>query len=79
MSTDINCLSVVPQVRSDWFVYAVLSCLPWVGQELAMKKPHDLDALFASIESYIMYVLGISSFFLYLHPVYVLACFFLLY
>lgn len=28
----------VPQVRRDWYVYAFLSSLPWVGKELYEKK-----------------------------------------
>ncbi|KAG7237143.1 hypothetical protein INR49_032759 [Caranx melampygus] len=32
-------------VRSDWFVYVVLSCLPWVGKELYEKKDVEMDRL----------------------------------
>ena len=31
------------QVRRDWFAYAVLSALPWVGRELYEKKESELD------------------------------------
>ncbi|KAL5482194.1 hypothetical protein EMCRGX_G022489 [Ephydatia muelleri] len=42
-----------PQLRSDWYVYAVLAALPWVGQELQAKKPQELERLLGNIESYI--------------------------
>ncbi|XP_065578807.1 nuclear cap-binding protein subunit 1-like isoform X2 [Artemia franciscana] len=42
-----------PQVRRDWFVYAILSALPWVGRELFEKKERDLDRLKETIDSYI--------------------------
>ena len=41
------------QVRRDWFAYAVLSALPWVGRELYEKKESELDRLLGSIEGYI--------------------------
>ncbi|XP_044060303.1 nuclear cap-binding protein subunit 1 [Siniperca chuatsi] len=43
----------VPQVRSDWFVYVVLSCLPWVGKELYEKKDVEMDRLLSQIEVYL--------------------------
>uniref|UniRef100_A0A671UGA0 Nuclear cap binding protein subunit 1 n=1 Tax=Sparus aurata TaxID=8175 RepID=A0A671UGA0_SPAAU len=43
----------VPQVRSDWFVYVVLSCLPWVGKELYEKKDVEIDRLLSQIEGYL--------------------------
>ncbi|TNN67119.1 Nuclear cap-binding protein subunit 1 [Liparis tanakae] len=43
----------VPQVRSDWFVYVVLSCLPWVGKELYEKKDVEMDRLLGQIEGYL--------------------------
>uniref|UniRef100_T1JFR5 Nuclear cap-binding protein subunit 1 n=1 Tax=Strigamia maritima TaxID=126957 RepID=T1JFR5_STRMM len=43
----------IPQVRSDWYVFAVLSTLPWVGRELYEKKEQDLDKLLMAIEGYI--------------------------
>ncbi|XP_037315894.2 nuclear cap-binding protein subunit 1 [Pungitius pungitius] len=43
----------VPQVRSDWFVYMVLSCLPWVGKELYEKKDAEMDRLLSQIEGYL--------------------------
>lgn len=43
----------VPQVRRDWFAYAVLSCLPWVGRELYEKKESELDRMLGSLEGYI--------------------------
>ncbi|KAK2168200.1 hypothetical protein LSH36_19g01045 [Paralvinella palmiformis] len=43
----------IPQVRSDWYVYAVLSSMPWVGKELAEKKDAELEKLLTTIEHYI--------------------------
>lgn len=43
------------QVRSDWFVYVVLSCLPWVGKELYEKKDVEMDRLLSQIEGYLKY------------------------
>ncbi|TRY91112.1 hypothetical protein DNTS_020405 [Danionella cerebrum] len=43
----------IPQVRSDWFVFAVLSSLPWVGKELYEKKDIETDRLLSQIESYL--------------------------
>ena len=41
------------QVRRDWFAYAVLSALPWVGRELYEKKESELDRMLGSLEGYI--------------------------
>ncbi|GLG96631.1 Nuclear cap-binding protein subunit 1, partial [Gryllus bimaculatus] len=43
----------VPQVRKDWYVYAVLSTLPWVGRELYEKKEQALEHLLVSIEVFL--------------------------
>lgn len=43
----------VPQVRSDWFVYSVLSSIPWCGKELSTKKPKEFERLMENIETYI--------------------------
>lgn len=43
----------IPQLRSDWFVYAVLSALPWVGRELYEKKEQELDKLLTVIDEYV--------------------------
>uniref|UniRef100_A0AAY5EQT7 MIF4G domain-containing protein n=1 Tax=Electrophorus electricus TaxID=8005 RepID=A0AAY5EQT7_ELEEL len=43
----------IPQVRSDWYVYAVLSCLPWVGKELYEKKDVEMDRLLNQIDGYL--------------------------
>ncbi|KAM4555379.1 nuclear cap-binding protein subunit 1 isoform 2-T2 [Odontesthes bonariensis] len=43
----------VPQVRSDWFVYVVLCCLPWVGKELYEKKDVEMDRLLSQVEGYL--------------------------
>lgn len=41
------------QVRSDWYVYVVLSSLPWVGKELYEKKDVEMDRLLNQIEGYL--------------------------
>ncbi|XP_051017597.1 nuclear cap-binding protein subunit 1 isoform X2 [Acomys russatus] len=43
----------VPQVRRDWYVYAFLSSLPWVGKELYEKKDAEMDRIFSNTESYL--------------------------
>ncbi|XP_013421265.1 nuclear cap-binding protein subunit 1-like [Lingula anatina] len=43
----------IPQVRSDWFVFMVLSALPWVGRELFEKKETEFSALLQTIENYL--------------------------
>ncbi|XP_066576320.1 nuclear cap-binding protein subunit 1 [Amia ocellicauda] len=43
----------VPQVRCDWYVYAVLSSLPWVGKELYEKKDVEMDRLLNQIDGYL--------------------------
>lgn len=43
----------IPQVRSDFFIYCVLSCLPWVGGELSDKKEQELDQILNSIHEYL--------------------------
>uniref|UniRef100_A0A8C9VPZ6 Nuclear cap binding protein subunit 1 n=1 Tax=Scleropages formosus TaxID=113540 RepID=A0A8C9VPZ6_SCLFO len=43
----------VPQVRCDWYVYAVLSSLPWVGKELYEKKDVEMDRLLSQIDGYL--------------------------
>ena len=47
------CVYVCVTVRSDTYVYAVLSCLPWVGRELYEKKEQDLERLLKHIEIYV--------------------------
>ena len=42
------------QVRADWYVYAVLSSLPWVGRELIDKKGPEFERMLDTIEGYIM-------------------------
>jgi hypothetical protein len=42
------------QVRRDWYIYAVLSTLPWVGRELYEKKEQALEHLITSIEAFLM-------------------------
>jgi nuclear cap-binding protein subunit 1 len=48
---DVTAEDNIPQVRSDFYVYAVLSALPLVGKELAEKD--DLDQLLNTVEEYI--------------------------
>ncbi|KAL5004537.1 hypothetical protein ScPMuIL_017993 [Solemya velum] len=43
----------IPQVRSDWYVYAVLSALPWIGRELFEKKETEFNKLLITIDGYI--------------------------
>nr|CAD7262474.1 unnamed protein product [Timema shepardi] len=43
----------VPQVRRDWYVFAVLATLPWVGRELYEKKEQGLEHLLISIEVFL--------------------------
>ncbi|WAR00785.1 NCBP1-like protein [Mya arenaria] len=43
----------IPQVRSDWYVYAVLASLPWVGRELYEKKELEFQKLLVTIDNYI--------------------------
>ncbi|XP_071507439.1 nuclear cap-binding protein subunit 1-like [Diadema antillarum] len=45
--------SDIPQVRSDWFIYAVLNSLPWVGCTLDEKKGEELTKLMKTIEEYL--------------------------
>ncbi|XP_057300654.1 nuclear cap-binding protein subunit 1-B-like [Hydractinia symbiolongicarpus] len=45
--------SAVPQVRSDWYIYTVLSSLPWCAKELSTKKPKEFERLMDLIEVYI--------------------------
>lgn len=49
---DVTMEDNIPQVRSDFFVYAVLSALPWVGYELCDKKEQDLEQLLNTIDNY---------------------------
>ncbi|XP_032777092.2 nuclear cap-binding protein subunit 1 isoform X1 [Daphnia magna] len=43
----------VPQVRRDWYMYALLTALPWVGRELFEKKENDLERIMAAMEGYL--------------------------
>ncbi|CAH0390592.1 unnamed protein product [Bemisia tabaci] len=43
----------VPNVRKGWYVFAVLSCLPWVGRELYEKKEQALEMLLMNIDVYL--------------------------
>ncbi|RWS22514.1 nuclear cap-binding protein subunit 1-like protein [Leptotrombidium deliense] len=50
---DVTIEDNIPQTRSDFFVYSVLSALPLVGKELYEKKEQDLEQLLNTIENYI--------------------------
>lgn len=50
---DVTLEEGIPQVRSDWYVYVVLTSLPWVGRELYEKKDQELDRLLRHIDSYV--------------------------
>lgn len=50
---DVTMEDNIPQTRSDFFVFCVLSSLPWVGKELNEKKEQDLIQLLNNIENYI--------------------------
>ncbi|CAI4221052.1 unnamed protein product [Auanema sp. JU1783] len=41
------------QVRTDWFIYAVLHSLPFIGNELKEKKKENLDNILEGCERYI--------------------------
>jgi len=40
----------IPQARTDWFIYTVLSALPWCGKQLMEKVPEELNRLLETIE-----------------------------
>ncbi|XP_022097425.1 nuclear cap-binding protein subunit 1-like [Acanthaster planci] len=50
---DVTLEEGIPQVRSDWFVHAILSSLPWVGGEVSEKKDEELEKILSKIESYL--------------------------
>ncbi|XP_017470240.1 PREDICTED: nuclear cap-binding protein subunit 1 [Rhagoletis zephyria] len=50
---DVSNEDTVPQVRRDWFVFSVLSTLPWVGRDLYEKKESSLESLLLRIEVYL--------------------------
>ncbi|CAD6184580.1 unnamed protein product [Caenorhabditis auriculariae] len=43
----------VPQVRTDWFIYTVLHCLPWIGAELKDKANEQLENIFEGVGKYL--------------------------
>lgn len=49
---DVTMESDVPETRTDFYVFTVLSSLPWAGRELHEKKESDLDQLLSNIENY---------------------------
>lgn len=50
---DVSNDDTVPQVRRDWYVFAVLSILPWVGRDLYEKKESALESLLVRIEVFL--------------------------
>ncbi|CAI8004648.1 Nuclear cap-binding protein subunit 1, partial [Geodia barretti] len=42
----------IPHTRSDWYVYMILSALPWVGSEVNQRKKVELERLFTILETY---------------------------
>ncbi|OZC12741.1 MIF4G domain protein [Onchocerca flexuosa] len=48
------CEERIPQVRSDWFVYAVLHSLPWAGPELNDREKEPLDNLLEGVDKYML-------------------------
>lgn len=50
---DVSNEDNVPQVRRDWYVFAVLSTLPWVGRDLYEKKESSLESLLLRIEVFL--------------------------
>lgn len=61
---DVTIEDNIPQVRSDFFVYTVLSALPWSGKELFDKKEAELDQMLNTIDSYISKVKNCRCFIL---------------
>ena len=57
MCVHIITVEMLVQVRSDWYVYCVVSALPWVGRELQERKKHELERLLTAIDNYMKYVL----------------------
>ncbi|RWS16426.1 nuclear cap-binding protein subunit 1-like protein [Dinothrombium tinctorium] len=50
---DVTMEDNIPQARSDFYVYSVLSALPFVGKELNDKNHENLEQLLNNIENYI--------------------------
>lgn len=50
---DVSNEDGVPQVRKDWYVFTVLSTLPWVGRDLYEKKETVLDQLLTKIDVFL--------------------------
>uniref|UniRef100_T1GAL0 Nuclear cap-binding protein subunit 1 n=1 Tax=Megaselia scalaris TaxID=36166 RepID=T1GAL0_MEGSC len=50
---DVSNEDNVPQIRRDWYVFAVLSTLPWVGRDLYEKKESALENLIVRIEVFL--------------------------
>ena len=64
---DVSMEDNIPQSRSDYFVFSVLSALPWVGKELYEKKEQDLEQLLNTIDNYmskvnVYYIIKLKDF-----------------
>merc|ERR1739838_604132 len=46
------CKDEGPQVRKDWYVYAVLSSLPYIGSVLQENCAEELDIIFCKVDDY---------------------------
>jgi len=44
----------IPQTRKDWYVYATLSALPWVGRILSVEFPEEFSTVFLKIKMYMI-------------------------
>lgn len=44
----------ISQARSDWYVWAVLSALPWCVEQINMDKPRALEQILSIVEGYIL-------------------------
>lgn len=53
---DVTMEDNIPEVRSDYYVYMILSALPWVGKELFEKKELELSQIMSTIDSYMVKV-----------------------
>ena len=43
----------IPQSRADWYIWAVLSALPWAAAQIDQDKPKGLEEILTIIEGYI--------------------------
>lgn len=43
----------IPQSRADWYIWSVLSALPWAAAQIDQDKPKGLEEILTIVESYI--------------------------